>query len=204
MTKTKPPYCTNLHIFNGWNLHTHLLCHFMFTLLLFPTFSEAAEKASATLINEIQGVYKTRFMNRIISTDERFESENVIEIVPFENSSVYIRAHLEFSNAHLCSIWGIAKYANGTFVYRESENSSYGAPSCVLRISATKLKLVLSDIDTATGLSTCHMHCGARGSFSNYSISKTSKRKIRYLERLKKSTQYLQAVEEFRNSPSTP
>lgn len=172
--------------------------HFILAFLLYTPLSEAADKAPTTLIEEIQGVYKSHFTNHLISTGESFESENVIEIVPFENSSIYIRAHLEFSNAHLCAIWGIAEYNNGMFVYREPESSIYGEPSCTLKISATKTKLVLSDVDTTTGISTCRMHCGARGSLSDYFIAKTSKRKIRYLERLKKSTQYLQSVEEFR------
>lgn len=174
-----------------------------FIFLLLPFFAEAADRSSAALIEELHGVYKFRFKNGLV-TGESYQSEDIVEIVPFDDSHIYIRAHLEFANGHQCSIWGIAGYEDGTFVYREPENTSIMTPSCTLKISATKEKLILTDVDSATGHSTCSSHCGARGSFFNYSIARSSKRKIRYLERLKASSQYLEAVDTFRAQSPTP
>lgn len=173
-----------------------------FIFLLMPIVSEAGDKSAASLIEELKGVYKYRFMNGSIASGETWQSEDIVEIVPFDNSSFYIRAHLEFGNGHLCSIWGIAGYENGVFVYHEPEETSGRSPPCTLKISTTEKSLVLTDIDSATGNSTCSRHCGARGTFSNYSIARSSKRNIRYLERLKSSPQYLESVDQFKKMQS--
>ncbi len=167
--------------------------------LLLPIFSDAADMPSASLINELQGVYKHRFMNNNSPSGgaETWQAEDIIEIVPFDDSHIYIRASLEFINGHMCGIWGIAEYENGTFVYREPKEPSDESPSCTLKISATKDDLMLTDADT-NDIPTCRMHCGARGSFYHYSIARSSKRRIRYLDRLKASRQYLEAVNAFK------
>lgn len=173
-----------------------------FIFLLAPVCSEAADSSPAALIEELQGVYKFRFMNSLV-TGERYQSEDIVEIVPFDDSHIYIRAHLDFANGHQCSIWGIAGYSNGAFVYRDPEKFSIERPPCTLKISTTEKNLVLTDIDSSTELSTCRWYCGARGSFSNYSIARSSKRRIRYIERLTASSQYLEAVEAFKNQSPT-
>jgi len=160
-----------------------------------PTLSQAENISPSSLIDEISGVYKLRFMNGGIA-GEKWQSEDIVEIVPYDDSSLYIRAHLEFFNGHLCSIWGIAKYDKGAFIYHDPEKPADGTPSCTLKVSANENSLVLTDIDSS-GLATCSSYCGARGSFSNYSIAKSLKRKIRYLERLKSSPQYLESVDAF-------
>jgi len=190
------------HLIQGRANHMKIFPYLAFIFLLVPAFSEAADSSSAALIEELQGVYKFRFMNSLV-TGERYQSEDVVEIVPFGDSHIYIRAHLDFANGHQCSIWGIAGYDNGAFVYHEPEEASSGRPSCTLKISTTGKHLVLTDIDNTAQLSTCRWHCGARGSFSNYSIARSSKRRIRYIERLKASSQYLEAVEAFKNQSPT-
>jgi len=172
-----------------------------FIFLLSSSFTKAADNSSASLRAELQGVYKSRFKNGLVSGEE-YQSENIVEIVPFEDSNIYIRAHLEFFNGHLCSIWGIAEYQDGIFVYHDPTPSIDGSPSCTLKISASEKNLMLSDIDNATGLSTCGMNCGARGSFSNYSIARSSKKNIRYLKRLKTSPQYLESIDAFKKMQS--
>lgn len=179
-----------------WAFYMKILRYLTFIFLLTPIFSEAADKSAASLIYNLQGVYKFRFMNSFVS-GESYQSEDIVEIVPFEASQIYIRAHLQFANGHQCSIWGIAEYTNGIFVYHDPEKSSDGGPSCTLKISTNGKSLLLSDIDSATHLSTCSMYCGARGSLSNYAIATDSKRKIRYIEKLKASSQYLESVDAF-------
>jgi hypothetical protein len=166
--------------------------------LCLPFISVAADMPASTLINELKGVYKYRFIGGTWDRSETWQAENVVEIVPFDDSRIYIRASLEFGNGHLCGIWGIAEYENNAFVYHEPAELKQGNPSCTLKIFATQTDLVLTDIDGANENSTCSMHCGARGSLSNYTIARSSKRKIRYLERLKASRQYLESVEAFK------
>ncbi len=176
--------------------------YFVLFGLLLPFFSEAAEMSSASLIKELQGVYKHRFMsgNILYGGDETWPAEDIIEIVPFDDSHIYIRAHLEYDNGNLCSIWGIAEYEDGAFVYHESEKLGDGGLSCTLKVSATEKQLVLTDSAT-NDHSSCKLHCGIRGSL-NYNIERSSKRSIRYLERLKSSRQYLEAVDEFKKTQS--
>jgi hypothetical protein len=155
----------------------------------------------STLINDLQGVYKHRFQNGTVD-GEKYQSEDIVEIVPFDATSIYIRTHIEFFNGHQCDISGIAKYENGIFVYRSSEKTFGTDLYCNLKVSQDEKNINLTDIDEANQVSTCSYYCGARGTFNNYSISKSSKRNIRYLDRLKASAQYNSAVEEYQESQS--
>jgi hypothetical protein len=178
-----------------------VFCYIAFIFLLSSSFTEAADNSSTTLSAQLQGVYKSHFMNSLVSGEE-YQSEDIVEIVPFEESNIYIRAHLEFFNGHECSIWGIAKYKDGMFVYHDPTPSMDESPSCTLKVSVSGKKLMLSDIDNATGRSTCSMYCGARGSFSNYAIARSSKKNIRYLKRLMTSPQYLESIDAFKKVQS--
>ena len=177
-------------------------------LLAFTLAAQAADTPSSRLIGEMQGVYKHRFKNGVISpgkapgeADEAYESEDVVEIVPYDDSHVYLRAELQFYNGHQCSIAGIAGYENGAFVYHDPAKPLAGKPPCTLNVALTGKNLMLDDRITADGPSSCTiMYCGARGSLSGYTIAKSSKRKIRYLDRLKVSIEYSQAVEAFKKS----
>jgi hypothetical protein len=161
----------------------------------------SGENPPSTLINELQGVYKHRFQNGTVDGG-KYQSEDIVEIVPFDATSIYIRTHIEFFNGHQCDISGIAKYDNGVFVYHSPEKSFGTDLHCTLKVSQDQKKINISDIDEANQVSTCSYFCGARGTFNNYSISKSSKRNIRYLDRLKASTQYNLAVEEYQKSQS--
>jgi hypothetical protein len=171
---------------------------YIFIFLLLPFSSEAAELSATSLINDLKGVYKYRFMDGTYDGSETWQAENIVEIVPFDDSHIYVRVSLEFGNGHLCGIWGIAEYENNSFVYREPEKLKQGDSSCTLKIFANKKDLILTDIDSANENPTCEMHCGARGSLTNYTIARSSKRTIRYLDRLKASRQYLEAADAFR------
>jgi hypothetical protein len=161
----------------------------------------SGENPPSTLINELQGVYKHRFQNGTVD-GEKYQSEDIVEIVAFDATSIYIRTHIEFFNGHQCDISGIAKYENGFFVYHSSEKAFGTDLYCTLKVSQDQKNINLTDIDEANQVSTCSYFCGARGSFNNYSISKSSKRNIRYLDRLKASTEYNSAVEEYQKSQS--
>ncbi|GGC63934.1 hypothetical protein [Undibacterium terreum] len=165
----------------------------------------AADTPAGKLIDDMQGVYKHRFTSGIISpgkapgeADEKYEAEDIIEIVPYDASHIYLRAELQFYNGHSCSISGIAGYENGALVYHDPQKPLEGEPHCTLKVELTDKNLRLSDRANPQAPASCRMYCGARGSLSDYSIAKSAKRKIRYLDRLKASSEYAQAVEAFK------
>jgi hypothetical protein len=154
------------------------------------------------LMDRMAGVYKHRFMSGAIvpgKADEPYQAEDVIEIVPYDADHVYLRVHLDFYNGHDCTIWGLARYEDGAFVYRGNEPELEGHPQCLLRVGIDKGKLRLTDRDGEHGVSSCSAYCGARGSL-NYDIGLDQRRPIRYMDRLKASRQYKQAIDELDKS----
>jgi hypothetical protein len=161
--------------------------------------SAANAQEGGQMMDKMAGVYKKRFQNGVIvpgKADEAYESEDVVEIVPFDADHLYVRAHLEFYNGHQCGISGMARFENGQFVYRDPEPPLAGDKPCVLRVGVNEGKLSLTDRDSPEGESSCQMYCGARGSLT-YEIGMDKRRPIRYLERLKASVQYRKAIEDM-------
>lgn len=148
----------------------------------------------------IEGVYKRRFMNAINAGPdrpaERYLAEDVVEIVREDADRIYLRAHLEFANGHMCGVWGIAQREGEDFVYRQQQSAVPGEAPCTLRLQVTPGSIVLDDRDAA-GTATCRAQCGARGTLSGYTIARKARRPIRYMNRVKESRQYREAVHEF-------
>lgn len=166
-----------------------------------PAVAQAQE--AQQLMDAIAGVYKHRFMSATITpgknsgeADVPYQAEDVIEIVPYDADHVYVRVHLDFYNGHDCTIWGMARYERGEFVYQGQEPPLEGHQQCTLRVGVDKDKLRLTDRDGEHGVSTCTAYCGVRGSLT-YDIGMGQQRAIRYMERLKASRQYRQAIEEL-------
>lgn len=160
----------------------------------------AAQDAAAPqdLMREMAGVYKHRFTNGIVvpgKDDETYQAEDVVEIVPFDNEHIYVRARLNFYNGHTCAIAAMARHEDGAFVYREREALAPGLPACVMKVGVVKGQLTITDREPGSGR-TCEQHCGARGTM-NYTIGMDKRRPIRYMERLKASRQYKAAVAEM-------
>lgn len=151
-----------------------------------------ADPAADTLIGAIEGVYKHRFQNGLV-TGDRYESEDVVEIVRYDDARIYVRAELQFFNGHECSISGIARYDNGKFVYDEPPSDA-GAQLCHFEVGADGKVIRFGDDNGACRSS----HCGARGGLDGYTIARDSKRRIRYMDRLKASSEYKQAVGELK------
>lgn len=178
-----------------------------FLLMMLSASAWSAEPVSGNQISEIEGVYKHHFMNGTITpgkapgeADQPYESEDIVEIVRYDQTHIYFRAELQFYNGHTCGIYGIAGEENGEFVYHDPTTPLAGEPACTLRISTLANKLRITDRDTPQGSATCRNYCGVRGSLSDYLIAKNSKRKIRYLDRLKASREYSEAVTSFKAS----
>lgn len=157
-------------------------------------FTALAAEPPATLMQQIQGVYKQRFPSGTIDGKETWTAEDIVEIVPMGPHHVYFRAELEFANGHICSLSGAAAYEEGGFVYRDTEYDAVWKQRCTLRVRLTDRSLQLTDVDTKSGEATCRMYCGMRGSFSDYRIARSTRRTIRYLSRLRASPQYQNAL----------
>lgn len=150
---------------------------------------QVASRDAATL----EGVYKVRFSNSSAS-GQRYVSENVLEIVPHDARSAYVRVRLEFFNGHTCTLWGIARVADGKLVYQEQGSRDDGA--CQLEVTLKDGEVVLEDVLAPGGAHSCRSHCGARGSMSGR-WPYASRRPIRYMKRLLESREYRAAVDEY-------
>jgi hypothetical protein len=158
-----------------------------------PTASSNKTPAAA-VIKRIEGVYKRRFANSTVQ-EEHFESEDILELVPYGSDKVYFRVHLEFYNGHTCDLLGIAKYEDGAFVYRGPAGDT---DVCVLTMRAGKKDLTLDDV----GGNCKSASCGARGGYHGAGFPLTSRRAIRYMARLKAGKEYANAVAEYEKSVS--
>ncbi len=140
----------------------------------------------------LAGRYCEQFPNALVS-GEKYTGENIVEIVPIAPRAAYVRLNLDFFNGHKCGIYGIATAQGDALVYREASEPSPGERRCTLSIKRQGAKLAWDDDG-----GTCTAYCGARGKLSNSSIAYASKRPIRYLPRLKASSQYRDALTEWR------
>lgn len=154
------------------------------------------------LMQQMAGVYKERFKSAYIvpgKPDQGYETEDVVEIVPFDADHLYVRTHLEFYNGHTCDMVGMARYEDGRFVYHDPAPPLGSDPPCVFRVGVENGRLVLTDRDQPDGVSSCRAYCGLRGSL-NYTIGLEKRRPIRYMARLKASREYARAVDDMRKT----
>ncbi len=173
------------------------------TALCISNFGIGAENSATAsqIIKKIEGVYKERFENALVS-GEKYQSEDIIEIVPYSSDSIYFRISLQFYNGHSCGIYGIAKYNENAFIYKSGDEQTEQR-ICTLKISADENALRITDRLTPTSASTCSAYCGARGSLGKYDVSLDNKRKIRYMPIILKSRQYTEAVDEHKKQANS-
>lgn len=125
----------------------------------------------------------------------KYDSDDVVEIVPVDATHAYFRADLQFYNGHSCGIYGIAKAIGGKLVYAEKQPMYDGGAVCRLTITTRGKSLLLDD-----GEGSCQAYCGARGSLSGFDfIPLSSKRPIGYMARLKGSSQYKDAIDAWKS-----
>jgi hypothetical protein len=141
-------------------------------------------------IDAIAGVYKKQFKNGNISGD-KYDSEDILEIVKITPASAYVRTHLDFFNGHICDFWGVAKVEDGALTYRATKPNVQDK-LCVMRVRVKGGKVALEDQDGACAIGTC----GNRGMYNGTTFDLKRKRTIRYMDVLTKSDQYKEAVKE--------
>jgi hypothetical protein len=174
---------------------------FFFILMAFSIHAVAADSSSAKAIKDIEGVYKHRFKNALITSgkapmeaDTPYESEDIVEIVRYDDTHIYFRAELNFYNGHTCSISGLAVFEKNAFVFHDPERAYDGGTPCTLTVTQSIEAISFTDRLTPDARSSCRAYCGVRGSLSGVSISKKTRRNIRYLDRLINSSQYQKAI----------
>src|SRR4030095_822830 len=83
---------------------------------------------SAAFLGRVAGVYKEQFQNAFVN-GEKYQSEDVLEVVPVDNDAAYVRIDLEFANGHSGRIYGIAAYGRNSLIY---DNGKAGDEHCVV------------------------------------------------------------------------
>ena len=153
----------------------------------------AIAAAPSSPVTSLAGRYSKHFQNGMVD-GSKFWSDDVVEIVPVDATHAYFRADLAFYNGHSCGISGIAKAVGNKLVYREKQPSYDGGPTCRLTITTKGQSLLLDDGDGG-----CQTYCGARGTLSGFDfIPLSSKRPISYMARLTGSSQYKQAIADWK------
>lgn len=159
----------------------------LLVLLSCKAFAQSADFAS------LQGVYKNKFIGQYIS-GEKYESEDVLELVTLTPSETYVRIHLEFDNGHTCDLWGVAEKNGESLLYRG--RLSYGERPCELSLQNDGQAITLEDRDGICRASSC----GSRGAYSGAGFDIRKRRAIKYMDRLISSWQYKAALEEYQES----
>jgi hypothetical protein len=149
---------------------------------------------SATFLAEVAGVYKVQFQNGDVNGD-KYQSEDILEVVPVDDHAAYVRMDLEFFNGHSGRIYGIATYGKNSLIY---DNGQKGEDRCVIEYFWSSDKVVTkTDYNKMPG---CRSYHGARGSLDRVEFLVKRKRTIRYMQRLKDSPQFKSAMDEYRKA----
>ena len=151
-----------------------------------------AGAAAASPVASLAGHYSHHFKNGLVS-GETYWSDDVVEIVPVDTRHAYIRLELAFFNGHSCSLSGIAEARGEALIYQGPADDTFdnGAP-CRLTIGRRGEALAWDDGGT------CMAHCGARGSLRDGTLPWSSRRAITYMKRLTASSDYRDALAEWR------
>ncbi|MBZ5499853.1 MAG: hypothetical protein LAP85_25930 [Acidobacteriia bacterium] len=147
------------------------------------------------LIDRIEGVYKRRFQNTT-AAGEKYTSENILEIVRVSEDTVYFRTHIEAYNTSMCSLSGLARYSRkGVLVFVDPQPpfDPLNEP-CLLQFEETPKEIRMLD----PGHPCARLHCGMRGGFHMQSFPVDARRPIRYMERLKNSREYKEALQQLK------
>lgn len=150
--------------------------------------TRAASSAVPKDLRKLEGMYWYNFENGLVD-GTKYESTNVLELVPYDKDSLYFRASLQFYNGHSCSIYGIAERDGAQLTYYDT---TYGN-GCILHVVPTSAGISLDD---PTGQCRA-MSCGERGGYGGENFSPKHKKKITYMAKLKSSSQYQEAVTDY-------
>jgi hypothetical protein len=153
-----------------------------------------AAGGTVTPIERLAGRYGRMFFGDMLD-GSTFAASDRVDIVPVDRTHAYVRADLDFDNAHHCSLAGIAELAGDRLIYRE-RIAQPGNPLCRLTVYAQGNALVLDD-----ERGSCQAYCGARGSFSDFRfIALSSRRAIVNPAALRRSPRYRAAIDDWKSA----
>ncbi|WP_230533419.1 hypothetical protein [Microvirga roseola] len=160
-------------------------------LLLAMLGSGAAEEKYLRL-EDVAGVYRSPVAVR--RPGETVRTENILEIVPYGEARAYLRTRLNHPvTGNLCSLWGIAEIQGSRLVYRSAGDEGEAPSPCSLTVRFEKGQILFDDRDRQ-----CERRlCGANAHFSQFVFKESARRPITYLERIRASRQYREAVAEY-------
>jgi hypothetical protein len=168
-----------------------------FLLLLAALLPGVALAGDASVdIARIEGAYRDRFRSGD-SSGARYTVTNVLEIVRVEKDVAYFSVELNFFNGHTCGLSGIAESEKGALVHREHDDAWPDEP-CEFHLVPKRGRITFEDMHNH-----CRRHCGARGGFGGAEF-RMAQRKAGGLKRLRASSEYRSAVQEYRNSKKAP
>jgi hypothetical protein len=144
----------------------------------------------------IEGVYTQS--HDVRSVDGVETAEDVVEIVRYDPSHIFVDLVAHFDNGHSCSLSGIAAFeGNGSFVYRTRQFLPDTDPTCTLKVAVTRDELRITDRLNPNGPATCRGFCGVRGDLSDLAMARRQRQPVQDVTRVKRSDAFVAAVEEF-------
>lgn len=169
-----------------------LICAVLAGAVPFVAQTPASRSDSAAFLSRVAGVYKAQFQNGNIDGD-KYQSEDILEVVPIDDHAAYVRMTLEFFNGHSGGIYGIAIYRKDSLMY---DNGKDGDQRCIIEYIWSSEKVVTkADYDKTPG---CSFYHGARGSLDSAEFLVKRKQTIRYMQRLKDSREFKEAMNAYR------
>lgn len=152
----------------------------------------AANRELTDPARSLAGRYYSQFADGLV-IGEKYTGEDIVEVVPVAPHAAYVRVHLDYYNGHTCDISGVASAEGSALIYPDGKPNYESDAGCILTVKRLGKSLSIDDRG-----SSCSSYCGARGTLSNVSLPYESKRPIRYLPRLKQSSEYRDALTEWR------
>ncbi len=154
------------------------------TLLAAPASAQPLDLAG------IEGAY------RATRSEATGPVEDILEIVRTSPGTVYFRTRLAFANGHHCAIHGIARQRGNALHYNRPATTP-DTPECSLTLRWQSGRVTFQEEG-----GTCRREtCGARGIYDGVELPAASRRPITYLERLRASREFTEAMAEFEARP---
>jgi hypothetical protein len=145
----------------------------------------------------IEGVYANTHTVRDVDGHPA-SAEDVVEVLRYDPTHVFIQLVTLFDNGASCSLYGIATLENRAFVYRTRQFLPHDDPTCTLSVESTPEMLRVTDRLEPRGVDTCRAFCGVRGDLSDIAVGRKRRLLREDVTRLKNSGEYADAVEEFK------
>jgi hypothetical protein len=127
-------------------------------------------------------------------------AEDVVEVVQYDATHVFLRIATRFDNGASCGLSGIAAREDHAFVYRTRVLPSDDR-LCTLVVDVGQGTLRITDRQEPDGIGTCNAFCGVRGSLSKVALGHQHRLLAEDVARLKHSVEFAEAEQEFKAGP---